>query len=502
MNDFFLSLLLLAATAGPSPELPFWATAGQYGIMPESQGALAMVQARSSFDETRTLQWRWGASLAANTSYQMLEGGASYLESFKTRPMVDELYASLRWKCFTLDAGSKRREMDFLASDPSLGSLSVTGGHVAESGNARTMPGYLITLDPVAIPLTARHLWLYGAFGDFTTTDVRYVPGALVHRTRVFLRADFLERFSFHAGLDHYALWAGDHPTDVDIPVTFSNWFHVVTGSRAGAGAPVMDQQNVIGDQGGSELFRLEYRGDGWTIEAQHDIPYSDHSGMEFHNFPDGVNTLHFGFTDKDRWVSDLLYEYHYTMYQSGSTNGLIWTDDTHYYIEEGKDALGGDDYFNNGYYRSGWTHYGRSIGSPLFFPEGIKRGGWRPSSGRMSSDFHPAGPLMGIENNRYRAHHFGISGKLWKRCPYRLMLTWSDNHGTYKVPYAGESAWQKKWGSVRETGLRQFSAAFTGTLPQLFSVKGLSGMYGLYLDRGEVLPDNFGLTLGLRYTL
>ena len=68
-------------------------------------------------------------------------------------------------------------------------------------------------------------------------------------------------------------------------------------------------------------MLKAEYFGDGWTLTAQHDIPYDDGSGMGLQNFPDGVNTLSFSWKDKDRWVSDIVYEYHYTMYQSGPIN-------------------------------------------------------------------------------------------------------------------------------------------------------------------------------------
>ena len=160
---------------------------------------------------------------------------------------------------------------------------------------------------------------------------------------------------------------------------------------------------------------------------------------------------------------------------------------------------------------------------------------------------------VTGLENNRLKAHHFALSGKFFRQHPYKLMLTYSANHGTYGKPYAGESAWNKEWGSVVETPLRQLSAGLTGSvrLPALrrqaasagLSSSGrrvagpsasgrasaptgsyaaesalsassgrsagpsasgrraaeLSLLYGLYADRGSVLPDTFGATLGAR---
>ena len=483
MNDFFVSLLLLGALSS-SGNLPFWATAGQYGLMPEASGSLAWVQAGTQFDGSKTFQWRWGASLAANTYNDALDPGSSPLH-----PMVDELFVSARWKVFTLDLGSKRRGLDFLAADPFLGSLSVTGGHLMESGNARTMPGWLLTLDPVAVPWTGRHLWLYGAFGDYMTQDLRYVPGALVHRTQVGLRGDIGERLRLSFALDHYAMWGGKHPDHAAMPVNVENYLRVITGRPAGPSGDMTDQLNVIGDQRGSELIRAEWRGDGWRLTAQHDIPYDDGSGMGLQNFPDGVNTLHFGWDDKDRWVSDIVFEYHYTRFQSGPVNVEAFGGQDSPYAPGVRKTTGGDNYFNNGEYCSGWTHFGRTIGEPLFFPVGMHTGTWTPS-----------GVTLGVENNRLRAHHLGLSGKFWRRHPYRLMLTYSRNYGTYTIPYAGDSAWQRPWGTVSETPLRQFSAAWTGCFAALFGVRGLSAVYGLFADTGEVLPVRAGATLGVLY--
>ena len=480
MYDFFATLMLLGALSS-SGSLPFWATAGQYGLMPEASGTLALVQARTAFNEADTFQWRWGVSLAACTYNDDLDPGSS-----PWHPMVDELYFSARWKALTLDVGQKRRTLDFMAADPSLGSLSVTGGHIMESGNARAMPGYLITLDPVAVPLTNHHLWLYGAFGDFATQDLRFVAGALVHRTQVGLRGDIGDRLRLHFLLDHYAMWGGTHPEHASMPVSLENYLRVLFGRPAGAVGAMTDQLNVIGDQRGGELLKAEYLGDGWTLTAQHDIPYDDGSGMGLQSFPDGVNTLSFSWKDKDRWVSDIVYEYHYTMYQSGPINRERDGD----LFPDGK-TTGGDDYFNNGEYRSGWTHFGRPIGEPLFFPVGTRAGSWSPAL-----------VTKGVENNRLKAHHIGLSGKLFCSWPYRLMLTWSRDYGTYWVPYKGESAWAKPWGTVHETPLHQCSACFNGLTGPLFGLAGLTGSYGVYADWGEVLPRSFGAMLGLRYTI
>ena len=150
----------------------------------------------------------------------------------------------------------------------------------------------------------------------------------------------------------------------------------------------------------------------------------------------------------------------------------------------------GGDNYFNNGAYRTAWTNYGRTIGNPLFFPKGTHAGTW-----------DPAGVTLGVENNRIRAHHFALSGYLFQKAPYRLMLTYSRNYGLYRVPYTGESQWEKDPGTVKETPLRQVSMGLDVSVPlgNLFRRCPMSLVFGAYADKGSVLPDTSGMILGLK---
>ena len=500
MNDFALSLLLLGALSSGG-QLPFWMTTNQFGLLPEHNGGLAVVQAGTQFDASKEFQWKWGVSLAGNYD-RIPEQTADF------QLMVDELYGSARWKVFTVDVGMKRVNTDFLGAGlPTLGSMSTTGGHITWSGNARTMPGYLITLDPVPVPFTKKVFWIYGAFGDFKTLDNRFVQGALVHRTQYMMLFKITPRLDFHLGLDHVALWGGTSPIDGKMPITWDNYFRVITGRHASSAGTLNDQINVIGDQRGGMLARFDWRGDGWKAVFQRDTPYDDGSGMAgIQNFPDGVYTLWFGFDEKDRWVSDILYEYQYTMKQSGTYHDRPWTPEEQAKLETSDSwsyynkVYGGvDNYYNNSGYRSGWTYYGRTVGDPLIFPVGTHAGTW---TGREL--------VLGVENNRLKAHHVSIAGKAFKKLPYKLMLTYSQNYGTYSSPYKGESQWKKPWGTVKETPLRQVSGALVGEVP--FGAAGFVGpqsalrhltlTYGLYADRGELLPDLFGASLGLRWDL
>ena len=475
MNDFFVSAMLLGALS-TGGTMPFWSTANQGGIMPDNSGAVALLQAYKTFDETKTFQWHAGASFAANWQ----PNDPLNPEASPFHAMADELYVGARWKVLRADLGAMRREREFLGSDLSL-----------ESNNARSIPGYTLTLEPWAIPFTGKHVLISGVWGDYKTYDDRYMKGALIHRMQAYLAFDTGKHFYIRIGLDHYALWGGVGPNGQTMDINFKNYFRICTGRSAGSDGTVSDQINCLGDHGGAEELRMGWRADDWDITFQYEKPYSDKSGMRFNNLPDGAYTLHFGLKDKDRWVSDVLAEFHYTMWQSGAKheaetdaegNVIPW--------HPGFNIFGGDSYFTNGEYQSGWTNSGRSICGPLFFTllydDGVTR----------------------IYNNRYVAYHLGVSGKLFKFAPYRLMLTFSQNCGTYSAPLTpGATPWDTDWQwwekNTWDKPLPQFSAALNGFVPFYVGWSSrLDIVYGLYLDAGKVLNNCFGATLGVRFTL
>ena len=491
MNDFVFSLMLLGALS-TGGNTPFWAVSNQYGLMPDYNGAMGVIQAYKPFDETKEFQWRAGVSLAAN--WQPSLAGT---EKNAFLPMVDEVYASARWKVLRLDVGMRHRDREFLGADPLLGSLSVSEGHIIESNNARTMPGFNLSLEPFGIPFTNNHLLISGDWADYTTIDDRFVQGALVHRLRGYLRYDTRKHFYVQIGLDHYALWGGtpSDPRYTPVKVNLDNYFRICTGRSASAEGSVSDQMNCLGDHGGAEQLRMGWREDAWDLTFQWEKPYSDKSGMRFNNIPDGIYTLHWSLKDKDNWVTDALVEIHYTMWQSGTVHERE-TDSEGKQIDWHKlpadkkiNIFGLDNYFNNGEYKSGWTHFGRMIGAPTFYTAYGSNG------------------IVSIVNNRYKAIHLGLSGKLFKFAPYRLMVTLSDNYGTYSAPYIKPSTIYSGWNwwepNTIDQGLKQLSAGLSGYVP--FNVgrrSRLDAVYGLYYDAGEVLASGFGATLGVRFTL
>ena len=473
MNDFVVTMMLLGAVS-TGGKMPFWATANAYGLMPEYSGGLVQVGAHTRFDDSKDWKWCWGVSLAAR---EEIHDGFTFIP--------DEAYLSGGWRNLSLDLGIKHEEQYFSGAGEYLGTLSTTAGRMAWSGNTRSMPGYTLRLAPASIPYTNGHVQVYGSWGDYLCIDpYTYVKHHAVHSLRFGLIGN-IGRFRLTLGLDHWAQWSGVHPELGKMPTSFLDYLRVVTGRSGGSASSESDQINVIGNQLGTELIRLEYHHDAWSITAQHEVPYDDRSGMKWQNFPDGVNTVAFSFKDKKRWVSDIVYEFQYTMSQSGRDHQRLATPeeiahkDPRLYTDKWGTwiILGGlDNYCNNGEYASGWTAWGRCKGNPLFFSKGTRDG---------SLDFKSL--VSGVENNRLKAHHIGLGGSLFHYAPYRLMFTWTRAYGNYHPPYNKD-----------ESPLHQLSMSLNAQVP--FLKGSLLLLPGIYYDWGQVLPSNFAATLGLRY--
>lgn len=467
MKDIIIYTWLTAAAASGGSS-PFWMGANQYGLFPEGQfSTVALVGAKLPYNEENTIQWHAGAAVAGNLSSQ-------------SDIFADECYAGLRWKKISLDAGLWRQPQRYLADRPSLGSLSLTGGNFIMSGNARPMPGYSLDIAPFAVPGTRKIVWLFGRYGDYRTIDARFAKNALVHNTLIGGRIDIGERLKLTGSLELWSQWGGDSGYKLG-DVNLKNYLKIITFSSGGDDSSAGAQESRLGNHIGLKSFQLSYRFDSWTLNLQQDSPFEDKSGLYFQNFPDGNWTVHVQRHNRRDWITDALVEFQYTRSQSGEAHDRPATPEEKaaqdpsdpYY---GKIVLGGDDnYFNHEDYRSGWTHYGRVIGTPLFLfdPSLIMTGSYAVGN-------------CPVWNNRLVALHAASSGYLLKdeRYPYKLMLTGTRNWGTYDHPFEP---------------VNQIYTGFTGEVDGVLRFARIT--YGLFADFGDVSGNHIGAQVGLRFS-
>ena len=114
---------------------------------------------------------------------------------------------------------------------------------------------------------------------------------------------------------------------------------------------------------------------------------------------------------EKFNWIKGITLEYFNLKNQSGpiyhDSNSLI----------PDQISCADNNYWHHTY--NGWFNYGMMIGTPL-----------------ITSPVYNTDGTLRIYNNRVEAFHMGIEGALLKWLNYRLLLTKSNNWGTYSIPF------------------------------------------------------------------
>lgn len=435
---------------------PFWTQAGRRGLFPQTNGALMIAGGNIAYSTSAGVNLYSGLSLA----------GLAEVSDWKAVP--DELFLGVGWKMLRLDVGMKSREYLF-------DGMSLTGGNITYSSNSRNLPGVNLHTDYIYLPARKKVFGFKFSYGNYLMEDNRYVQHTKLLERSLNVKFALHERVDLILELELWSQWGGISPDYGSQPHTFNDYVRVFFCMSGGSDATLSDQINVLGNHLGRELIKVDWRADKFKMSFMHDIPFDDGSGMGLQNFPDGVNTVMCSFNNRKGWVTDLIYEFVFTKWQSGEVHDRPVKDDEVPNMPNGHILIGGcDNYFNNSCYLSGWTYYGRTIGLPLFTPM-------------------PAGDdgiVLGVSNNRVAAHHFGIGGMIASRFPYRFLFTYSRNFGCYSQRLA-----------VFDSVPEQFSVALKGEWPCISKHFPISVGLGLYADFGKVLPDSFGVTLRFSYS-
>jgi len=429
-------------------DLPFWMTSNQNGIYTLQNSSYMLFQAGLNRSLDRDKLKKWGYTYGANMVY-----GLAGTSDFHP----NEYWLGFRFHQLILKAGAQ--------SDPIIyGGLSSTNGNMYRSRNARPVPGLSLSTNGY-IPFLFAKKWFSWRFlyEEGILKDKQYVTDAHLHHKNLHLRALLTPSLSLSIGLEHYVFWGGYSPKLGQLP-EWSEYFRYVFGLKGGAGAYVQDQLNTAGNQLGS--YNLVVKKD-WitaTTTFYFNHPFEDPSGMELDNLRDGLWGIHITKKNRSAFITDIVYEYMNSCNQSGSIleKPAPTPEDPTRITGRGQDS-----YFTHSVYNSGYTHYQRMMGTPLFIPV-------------IGSD----GISKGFASTRMWMHHLGLSGTLGNGFNWKSLMTLSRNFGNYGKPYPDP--------------LDEFSFLAEGSyngakLP--FAVKaGVSGDYG---DRFE---QRIGGYLGIEF--
>ena len=452
---------------------PLWLSSNRYGVTsPYDHAAYERVGAFRSLETDSARQWRRGYGLDLMLS-----------QNAPSRFMVHQAFFEVEWKKLNLSIGSKERPIE-------LRNNELTSGGMSLGINAQPIPMARVAVDYFSIPFT-NGWWkwkLHIAYGmttdgcwqkDWVKLHGKYTSNTLYHDKSLYWKFGKEDArcvpLTFEIGLQMatqfggkaYNVLARDSKelADMDLPENLKAFWNATTGR--GRDATDFTESNAHGNTLGSYNMRLRWNGrtsggKRWTVGAYFERFFEDQSML----------TLQYGIQDhligldatlpENPYLSAVCMEHISTRDQSGA----VYHDQT----KSIPDKMNGrDNYYNHGIY-SGWQHWGMGIGNPLLISP-------------VYNDDH----TLTFYNNRLKAWHFGLSGDPTPQLHWRLMLTLSENWGTYDSPLPDK---QKQ----------QYYLAEVGWTPQF--LRGWSGKIGFGYDHGGLLGNSFGTQLTFKYNI
>lgn len=405
-----------------------------------------------------------------------------------SQSFAQQFYAKLKYGPIQLAAGKWQQTIGEQYDPLSTGSLIM-------SQNARPLTRISIGIpEYAAVPLTFGYLEVKGELTHGWFEEDRFVESPLMHGKYMYLRGGGKLPVNLSAGLVHFAQWGGTHPDDNigKISTSFSDFRKVFFGQGGGSGGEAV---NALGNHLGIVDLGILVKLKQLNINIYHQYPYEDQSNVHTIFLTNFDRLLGLQITNKSSqpsFLSNILYEFITSKHQSG--RGL--PDPTSTYPDKeanyGYDFRGRDDFYNNYLYESGWTFAGRVIGTPLVQTNQI-----------ITNYLGEISDTYGIVvNNRIVGHHLGLEGDFSSRLSYRMLSTYTHNHGTY----AGANKGRFNWASREDP---DFDYEFEGGLSQWYFLAEVQVKSFLHpdlrlstsmgFDVGQ-MTDNVGLLLSLHW--
>ena len=448
------STYTILASTGLSSDttLPFWLAANQYGSVPNSDYGLLNTSVFKSFDTPETL---------FDLSYKASATGFIAQEN---KLFLNELYLGLRFKNIILDLGAKNDAVLW-------NNLSSSNGSIVKSINARAIPGVNIkTNNFITLPFATSWLEVKANFAHYFMDDTRFVDNTNLHHKSLHLKTTISPTLAIITGIDHYAQWGGTSPEYGAQPASLKDYVKIVFGAAGGDTATLNDQFNALGNHLGAYLLQFNYNKENIGLNFYYSHPFEDTSGREMANWQDGLYGLFVDFKKEKPVVSSVLLEFTYTRDMSASG-----------YLSGGtvpNSISAGDNYFNNGIYKSGWTYHGNTIGSPYFTPKPVDANGIT------------RGVIVG--DNRFAAFNIGANGYV-KEISYKAMLS----HTTYYGYFNFENQPPREY----EVYPVQISGILDIVIPQEKFNLPFDVAASFAFDGGTYRPQNFGAFLSISKT-
>ena len=441
---------------------PFWHVSNRQGIGSidtESGYARAALYGNNSFGK----DWQIGY-------------GADFIvaHNHTSNVYIQQAFADVNWRMFTLSIGQKERWSNFK-------NHRLTTGGLTESGNARPIPQIRIEV-PHYWDIFGTNGWFtlrghiaYGWFTDenwqkdFTGKEYERNVGVRYHSKAGYFKVGNEKKFplTYEFGIEMVAQFGGtvynrDNRAGENFhnPSGLKDYFMIFIMDSGDGDYHGMDQANVAGNHLGSWHTALTWHNKNYNVRGYYEHTFEDHSQMfwEYGLWNEQLVGIEVELKNWS-WIKSVALEY----FNLKNHSGPIYHDTTNTIPDQ---ISCGDDNYNHQWY-TGWFNYGMIIGSPLC----------------MSPIYNKDSRLI-CYNNRVEAFHLGIEGKPTQTVGYRLLLTKSNNWGTYKHPFT----------DIKENVSGLVELSYT---PAKF--KGWSATASFAFDKGDLYSNNTGGMLTIR---
>ena len=343
---------------------------------------------------------------------------------------VQQANIDFNWKKIRLSVGQKERWSE-------LGNHRLTTGSLVESGNARPIPqvrfelpeywnipgckGWFAIKGHLAYGICTDGKWQKKFLEPQYNDEKRYAVNTLYHSKAGYMRLGNETVFPLTAEIGlhmatqfggttynakHHAGEAFQNPTRFK---DFLLAFIPLSGDSEYDGS---DQMNVAGNVLGSWIGAITWNDKKWKLELNYEHAFNDHSQMfwEYGLWTEQLVGIAVEFKEF-KWIRSINIEYFNLKNQSGP----IYHDSTSQIPDQISCC---DNNYNHSKY-PGWFNYGQMIATPL-----------------CTSPIYNKDHTLKCYNNRVEAFHAGIEGNLLTWLSYRMLVTHSNNWGSYNDPF------------------------------------------------------------------
>ena len=347
-------------------------------------------------------------------------------EGLTSTIFIQQAYADINWKMFTLSAGQKERYGELKNSRLSTGAL-------VESGNARPIPQIRLEV-PEYYDFFATNDWFkirghiaYGWFSDgewqedWVAEGKGHTSGVRYHSKAIFFKVGKESKIplSFECGLQMTTQFGGASYNVENIegvnkknPSRIKDYFKALIPSSGDSQYSGIDQTNIAGNHLGSWHAAINWDKEDWSVRTYYEHVFDDHSQMfmEYGLWTEQLVGIELKLK-KFGWVKGIAIEYFNLKNQSGP----VYHDTTNKIPDQ---VSCRDDNYNHDWY-NGWFNYGMMMGTPL-----------------TTSPIYNKDNILYCYNNRVEAYHIGVEGEPTDEWGYRVLFTHSNNWGTYDIPF------------------------------------------------------------------